>query len=86
LHFHERDLARSLIVFSAKAPEEVSKSDEDSLRFTLACVAAFKYKKFVSLDQAYSWYMQNISSILESDKSLIHFAQQASDPNMRGNQ
>jgi len=79
LHFHERDLARSLIVFSAKS-YKFNKSDKDSLRFTLACAAAFKYKKFVSLDQAYSWYMQNISSILESDKSLINFALQASDP------
>ncbi|GLJ46000.1 hypothetical protein SUGI_0968820 [Cryptomeria japonica] len=81
LHFHKRDLARSLIIFSsdAQAPE-LTKHDEMSLRIQLACAAAFKYKKFSSLNNAYSWYIQNREQMIELDESLIHLALKASDP------
>lgn len=81
LHFHERDLAKSLILFAsdAKAPE-LSKREEISLRLQLACAAAFKYKKFSSLNKYYSWYIHNSKEMIESDESLIHLALQASDP------
>lgn len=81
LHFHERDLARCLIRFASdsQAPE-LTKRDEMSLKIQLACAAAFKYKKFSSLNNAYSWYIQNCEQMIESDDSLIHLALKASDP------
>ena len=82
LHFHERDLAKSLILFaSGDAPEqEQSPREELSQRVQLACAAAFKYKKFSSLNQSFRWYIQNCEALIESDKSLINLARQASDP------
>ena len=81
LHFHERDLARSLLVFAsdAKAPEQ-SMCDESGLRLHLACAAALKYKKFVSLNDAYNWYQDSINQMIKSDDSFINFAKEASDP------
>ena len=66
LHFHERDLARSLIVFASDAPEKELSHREDYIRMQLACVAAFKYKKFQSNNGAASssWYKENRSSII----------------------
>lgn len=51
-----------------------------SLRNQLACAAAFKYQKFSSFDNASSWYRENCEQRIESDNSLIHLAQKASDP------
>lgn len=80
LHFHERDLAKSLIFFSPGALEaEPNESEEGKQRWQLACAAAFKYKKFSSLDKSYEWYMGTIADDI-SDKSIINLAQQASDP------
>ena len=80
LHFHERDLARSLIIFAsdARAPES-PQCDEMFLR-QLASAAAFKYQNFLSLEDAYSWYRENRQQMIESDKSLIHLALKASGP------
>jgi len=82
LHFHERDLARSLIVFAsdAQAPQELSQPEDMSLRFQLACAAAFKYQNFIDFNHSYSWYMNKRDEMVESDNSLIHLALQASDP------
>ena len=53
LHFHERDLARSLIVFASDAPalEHTTEESLKHIRKQLACAAAFKYKKFLSNDR-----------------------------------
>lgn len=49
LHFHERDLARSLIVFS-DSPYQNSQLDSDKeeyIHMVLTSAAAFHYKKFI---------------------------------------
>lgn len=74
LHFHERDLARSLIVF-ASSLEVCSQSDED----IISTSAAFKYKKFSRYDDALFWYKEKQSEIYASDESLISFASDARD-------
>lgn len=81
LHFHERDLAKSLIKFS-KDPER-NENDDDTKEFRkcLASAAAFKFKKFKTEDEAYQWYIDNLDVIKSDyDKVLIDFAVQASDP------
>ena len=88
LHFHERDLARSLIVFApalehtTDAPALGHTNEEylKHIRKQLACAAAFKYKKFLSNNRAALWCHDNLSTLRESACSLIHFAVQASDP------
>ena len=82
LHFHERDLARSLIVFASDAPA-LERTPEESLkqiRERLACAAAFKYTKFQSNDKAALWYNDNLSTLKESVFSLMNFAVQGSNP------
>ena len=79
LHFHERDLARSLIIFASDGAPEPPQCDGMFLR-QLASAAVFKYKNFLSLENAYSWYRENHQHMIESDKSLIHLALKASDP------
>lgn len=75
LHFHERDLARSLIVF-ADNPKEGS---DHSAKDIIATSAAFKYKKFYHYDDALKWFKENHSKIYASDKSIINYAKLASD-------
>ncbi|KAF5184765.1 hypothetical protein FRX31_025649 [Thalictrum thalictroides] len=76
LHFHERDLAKSLIVFANNHQEESNLSAKD----IVASSAAFKYKKFYLYDDALQWYKEKQSLINASDESLISFAKEASDP------
>ncbi|XP_031396899.1 uncharacterized protein LOC116207918, partial [Punica granatum] len=76
LHFHERDLARSLIVFANNHQEGSNQSAKD----IVASSAAFKYKKFYLYDNALQWYKEKQSLIYASDESLISFAKGASDP------
>jgi len=76
LHFHERDLARSLLVFANNHQEGCNPSAKD----IVASAAAFKYKKFYLYDEALQWYKENLSLIYASDESLISFAKDASDP------
>jgi DNA-directed RNA polymerase len=77
LHFHERDLSKSLLLFSVSPQNNLS---EKTLSQDLACAAAFKYQKFESLDDALKWYNNHQSQMFSSDKSLIQFAESASDP------
>lgn len=79
LHFHERDLARSLVVFACE-PKAQSRRLAKTISEDLVCAAAFKYKKFLSLDDALKWYNDHQSLMFASDISLIQFAVQASDP------
>lgn len=83
LHFHERDLARSLIVFSDTPNDNFQlDSDEkkDNVYMVLSSAAAFHYKKFISYDDAHQWYLDQKSVINSSDESLIQLAVAASDP------
>jgi DNA-directed RNA polymerase len=83
LHFHERDLARSLIVFSDTPYDNFQlDSDEkkDNVYMVLSSAAAFHYKKFISYDDAHQWYLDHKSVINSSDESLIQLAVSASDP------
>lgn len=77
MHFHERDLARSLILFADNHQEASSELAKDQV---FECSAAFKYKKFFSFDDALHWYKENQSIMYASDESLMRFAQEASDP------
>ena len=78
LHFHERDLARSLIVFANNHQEE--EGCNQSAKDIVASAAAFKYKKFYLYDEALQWYKEKQNLIYASDESLISFAKGASDP------
>jgi len=79
LHFHERDLSKSLLLFSVY-PQTQNNLSEKTLSQELACAAAFKYQKFESLDDALTWYNNHQSQMFASDQSLIQFAESASDP------
>lgn len=52
LHFHERDLARSLIIFSDC---NKSKGDMNKNKNTALAAAAFHYKSFVSVNEGREW-------------------------------
>lgn len=84
LHFHERDLARSLIVFSYKNSSDIEDSSQDSsnkiiLRnLYLKGGAAFHFKKFYSYVSAHKWYDDEINQI--NDVDLINLALEAKDP------
>lgn len=91
LHFHERDLARSLILFANDKAPTVSSTDESTIRRHLTFAAAFKFKKFQSLKQSGSWYDNTFKELMyensnqkitidEFNKRLINLAQKASDP------
>lgn len=73
LHFHERDLARSLIQFAD------CKSSCDMKKLRLA--SAFHYKSFASYHKASEWWHHFESqSLSHSDGSLLHFASKAKQP------
>lgn len=69
LHFHERDLARSLIVFA-----DSNKSNKN-LKTSLAATA-FHYKSFDSVDEAIEW----IDNIPLNEKNIILQALDAKRP------
>lgn len=80
LHFHERDLARSLIVFS-DIPNENSQLDKkEDVHMVLTSAAAFHYKKFISYNDAHQWYLDQKRIFNSSEKSLIQLAVDASNP------
>lgn len=68
LHFHERDLARSLIVFAD------CKTNIDNTNKSFIAAAAFHYKSFVSDEAALEWVNNNI------DKMEIGYARDAKRP------
>lgn len=73
LHFHERDLARSLILFAAGTKCEASQSNIDNI----IEATAFHYKKFTTVNDAKYWFVNNISQITENS---IYFAREAKHP------
>ena len=81
LHFHERDLARSLIVFSENSSyNQLDIEKKEEVYKVLTSAAAFHYKKFDSYDDAHEWYLDQQNVFNSSDESLIKFAVEASDP------
>ena len=79
LHFHERDLARSLLLFAGK-PQINNPLSTNTIMQDLACATAFKYQKFLTLDEAYKWYKENQPKFFISDENLMKGAVQASEP------
>ncbi|KAL0292111.1 UNVERIFIED_CONTAM: putative DNA-directed RNA polymerase [Sesamum calycinum] len=80
LHFHERDLARSLIVFAPNPYDSYDSEIDKRCRKILYCSAPFHYKSFQSYTESNEWYNDNKSSFNTSDHSLIEFALHAKKP------
>ncbi|KAF6150786.1 hypothetical protein GIB67_020869 [Kingdonia uniflora] len=79
LHFHERDLSRSLLrFFSILNNKDIDISTTNSKGY-LRVAATFKYEKFTSLDEAFEWHKLNLPIMNSSDLSLIELAQNASE-------
>ena len=76
LHFHERDLARSLIVFSSQDSSDIV--DKRLSNVYLKCGAAFHFKKFDGYNFAHKWYDDEIMKI-NNDVDLINLALEAKD-------
>nr|QHB79551.1 DNA-dependent RNA polymerase [Sesuvium portulacastrum] len=62
LHFHERDLARSLIVFAGDDSSEMNKNLMRESFYALA----FHYKSFDSYDEGYEWILSNEKELLKN--------------------
>lgn len=79
LHFHERDLARSLIVFA----DSTSIIDDINIYHTslaaAVAAAAYHYKSFDSVDEGIQW-IYNITDIHMNEENLIVFARDAKRP------
>jgi DNA-directed RNA polymerase len=75
LHFHERDLARGLIVFS-KFDDQIL-IDKEKCREILKSAVPFHYKSFTSIKEASNWYSENINNSCES---IIQLAKNAKHP------
>lgn len=85
LHFHERDLARSLILFADRKADSKADSEADSKsnnintsirNNTAYAAAAFHYKSFVSVQEALDW----CTNTLFQDRNLIVLARDAKRP------
>ena len=75
LHFHERDLAKSLIIFA----DSTSNSDDitqKSLR-SLAAAAAFHYKSFDSVEEGLEWFDNNVRNM---SYAIFEYARDAKRP------
>lgn len=82
LHFHERDLARCLLVYDniGYSYHDMDDKEQDHSLFILSSAAAFHYKKFNSYNDASEWFLKQFKSIASSDESLIQFSVDASNP------
>ncbi|XP_061368161.1 probable DNA-directed RNA polymerase [Gastrolobium bilobum] len=74
LHFHERDLARSLILFAGTKPMESISNDMKNPFFE---AAAFHFKNFPTAEKAHEWLYKNVDQI---NKNPSHFALEAKRP------
>jgi sulfatase maturation enzyme AslB (radical SAM superfamily) len=72
LHFHERDLARSLIVFA-----DSKYMDYEKRGVTFAAATAFHYKSFVSVEDSLEWLDKNADDI---GYHILDYAQDAKHP------
>lgn len=78
LHFHERDLSKSLIQFGGREYPNTPLCRD--LYSDLTRAAAFKYQKFTSNQEASQWYKLNKQKWDNKPGALIQFAAGASDP------
>lgn len=80
LHFHERDLARSMIVFADSKSSDDDESSKVLYRYLESI--AFHYKSFVSDEEASVWSREYLIKILSSDNlnQLIEDARDAKHP------
>lgn len=72
LHFHERDLARSLIVFA-----DSESKDDNNNKMCFFPAAAFHYKSFDSIKEGIDWLDDNLTQI---GANPIDYAQRAKRP------
>jgi len=82
LHFHERDLAKSLIIFSnsEKDINEINNFSEnriDSGIYNLAIATGFKYQKFSNYKESYDWIK---NELIPNQSNILEFARNADDP------
>jgi hypothetical protein len=80
IHFHERDLARSMIVIAdSNSKDNINKSMDyyTKIRKTLTIAAAYHYKSFVSDEDALKWFYNNINQI---DYKLFEYIREAKNP------
>lgn len=77
LHFHERDLARSLVVFAEDAND--SDVEKDKVFKTFAEASSFHYMGFQNYSIGLQWFLDNISS-LDDNNTLIERARDAKKP------
>nr|WAO26101.1 DNA-directed RNA polymerase [Daucus carota subsp. sativus]WAO26134.1 DNA-directed RNA polymerase [Daucus carota subsp. sativus]WAO26171.1 DNA-directed RNA polymerase [Daucus carota subsp. sativus] len=76
LHFHERDLARSLVIF-AKEDSQVS----SSIPISFYCAASHLYRSFDNNDDAVEWFEEAKGTFEEAPNDLlIKFACDAKKP------
>jgi len=85
LHFHERDLTRSLLLFS-----DVKTTDSNEKKQKAFEALAFHYKSFETLDECREWYNKTIRTITDkvidnrdeevTKKNLIELSAKAKHP------
>ena len=75
LHFHERDLARSMILFA----DSESSNDMQNCQIRFLQSMGFHYRSFVSDDEAFNWSINYVSNI-SCKKQLIKDARDARRP------
>ena len=73
LHFHERDLARSLIVFADHKSSTINNIDKK----TFIAATSFHYKSFVTVEESLDWFYNNASEISDNP---IEYARDAKRP------
>ena len=76
LHFHERDLARSLIMFSNTKKE--MNLENDSYQALIA--SSFHYKSFINLNESHNWLETNYSKLSSWESALYEYAPSAKSP------
>ncbi|KAM7249887.1 hypothetical protein ACFE04_019666 [Oxalis oulophora] len=69
LHFHERDLARSLIVFASQYDECCYFNKEYSAHFLIG--SAYHYKKFNTNSEALNWVINNLIPHIKEMDTLV---------------
>ncbi|KAL8125465.1 hypothetical protein AgCh_012956 [Apium graveolens] len=79
LHFHERDLARSLVVFAEDAYGLDNQKDMNLLKSFIEA-SSFHYKGFTNYSNGLKWFADYISSSLNDNNTLIEKARDAKKP------
>ncbi|XP_074373729.1 putative DNA-directed RNA polymerase [Apium graveolens] len=79
LHFHERDLARSLVVFVEDAYGLDNQKDMNLLK-SFVEASSFHYKGFTNYSNGLKWFADHISSSLNDNNTLIEKARDAKKP------